>query len=152
MVQAEGKGHARMILDAAWGPHVEGKRVFATAGRDKMVKVWVRKADGGKFELGRAVAEEGPVTALDFVPETTAEGLLLLAVGTEAGRVFVLALRVEEGGEVEVVSRLAVRPELCLPKAVTQLAWRPAREGQKGRELAIAGEDGSLRIYSFLSL
>ena len=118
-----------------------------------MVKVWVRKAgEGGKFELGRAVAEEGPVTALDFVPEATAEGLLLLAVGTEAGRVFVLVLRVEEGGEVEVVSRLAVRPELCLPKAVTQLAWRPAREGRKGRELAIAGEDGSLRIYSFLSL
>jgi elongator complex protein 2 len=33
-----------------------------------------------------------------------------------------------------------------------QLAWRPAREGQKGRELAIAGEDGSLRIYAFPSL
>ena len=154
MVQAEGRGHARMILDAAWAPPtVDGKRVFATAGRDKMVKVWVRKAgEGGKFELGGAVAEEGPVTALDFVPELTDEGLLLLAVGTEAGRVFVLGLRVAEGGEVEVVSRLAVRPELCLPRAVTQLAWRPAREGQKGRELAIAGEDGSLRIYSFVSL
>jgi elongator complex protein 2 len=144
-----------MVLDAAGAPVVgEGGgagRVFATAGRDKLVKVWVRKAGGEAFELGKAVAEEHPVTAIDFVPKVTAEGLLLLAVGTEAGRLMVLSLKVE-GGEVEVVSTLRVPPELCLPKAVMQLAWRPAREGQKGRELAIAGEDGSLRIYAFPSL
>lgn len=157
-VQAEQKGHARMILDAAWAPVVGlgGARVFATAGRDKLVKVWVRKGGGedegeGKFGLGKAIPEEQPVTALDFVPEVTTEGLLLLAVGTEGGKLSVLSLKVA-GGEVEVVSTLVVRPELCLPKAVTQLAWRPAREGQQGRELAVAGEDGSLRIYSFASL
>jgi elongator complex protein 2 len=156
LCQANAKGHSRMVLDAAWAPPVLGEgggagRVFATAGRDKLVKVWVRKAGGEAFELGKAVAEEHPVTAIDFVPEVTAEGLLLLAVGTEAGKLTVLSLKVE-GGEVEVVSTLRVPPELCLPKAVMQLAWRPAREGQKGRELAIAGEDGSLRIYAFPSL
>lgn len=41
---------------------------------------------------------------------------------------------------------------LCLPKAVLQLAWRPVREEEndEGRDrfdLAIAGEDSSLRIY-----
>lgn len=159
VVQAEQKGHARMILDCAWAPvaGLGGARVFATAGRDKLVKVWVRKGvdekeeEEEKFELGKAVTEEHPVTALDFVPEVTAEGLLLLAVGTEAGKLSVLSLKVA-GGEAEVVSTLVVRPELCLPKAVTQLAWRPAREGQQVRELAVAGEDGSLRIYSFPSL
>jgi elongator complex protein 2 len=152
LVQANPKGHTRMILDAAWAPAVgDDTKLFATAGRDKLVKVWVRKGGEGSFELAKAVTLEHPVTALDFVPELTQEGLLLLAVGTEAGKVLVLALKVESG-EVEVASTLAVRPELCLPKAVLQLAWRPAREGQTGRDLAIAGEDGSLRIYSFPSL
>jgi elongator complex protein 2 len=152
LVQANPKGHARMILDAAWAPAVgQDTKVFATAGRDKLVKVWVRKGGAGSFELGKAVTLEHPVTALDFVPELMQESVSLLAVGTEAGKVLVLILKVN-GGEVEVVSTLAVRPELCLPKAVLQLAWRPAREGQTGKELAIAGEDGSLRIYAFPSL
>ncbi|KAK4241458.1 Elongator complex protein 2 [Achaetomium macrosporum] len=151
--QANPKGHARMILDAAWAPLPtddggESTRLFATAGRDKQVKVWIRRNGGGLFELGKAITEEHPVTTLDFVHELTKEGLLLLAVGTEAGRLLVLSLKVE-GGEVDVVSTLTVSPQLCLPKAVMQLAWRPTREGQQGRELAIAGEDGSLRIYSF---
>jgi elongator complex protein 2 len=152
LAQANPKGHTRMILDAAWAPAVgDDTKLFATAGRDKLVKVWVKKGGEGSFELAKAVTLEHPVTALDFVPERTQEGLLLLAVGTEAGKVLVLALKVE-GGDVEVASTLAVRPGLCLPKAVLQLAWRPAREGQTGRDLAIAGEDGSLRIYSFPSL
>jgi elongator complex protein 2 len=39
-----------------------------------------------------------------------------------------------------------------LPKAVLQLAWRPGPDaGDTGmrQELAIAGEDSSLRLYSF---
>ncbi|KAL2258572.1 hypothetical protein VTK26DRAFT_8072 [Humicola hyalothermophila] len=156
LLQANAKGHTRMILDAAWAPPVIlGNRtvcmVFATAGRDKQVKVWVKKGDGpgAQFELGKAVALEHPVTALDFVPEVAGDGTLLLAVGTEAGKLLVLRLKVEEGGEVVVASSLNVPKDLCLPKAVLQLAWRPKREGTQGRELAVAGEDGSLRIYRF---
>ena len=39
----------------------------------------------------------------------------------------------------------------CLPKAVLQLAFRPvAREGSdRAYELAIAGEDSSVRVYAF---
>lgn len=36
---------------------------------------------------------------------------------------------------------------LCLPKAVLQLAWRPANDAEDEHELAIAGDDSSLRIY-----
>ncbi|KAK3308066.1 WD40-repeat-containing domain protein [Chaetomium strumarium] len=151
--QANPKGHTRMILDAAWAPMPadgdgSSTRLFATAGRDKQVKVWIRSDGGGQFEPAKAITEDHPVTALDFVPGLSKAGLLLLAVGTEAGKLLVLSLKVE-GREVDVVSTMSVRPELCLPKAVMQLAWRPAREGQQGRDLAVAGEDGSLRIYSF---
>lgn len=38
---------------------------------------------------------------------------------------------------------------LCLPKAVLQLSWRPSVEerDENDSELAIAGDDSSLRIY-----
>ncbi|KAK4224850.1 Elongator complex protein 2 [Podospora fimiseda] len=151
LVQAKEKGHTRMILDAAWAPLIEsGERVFATAGRDKQVKVWAKKQNGEQFELGKAVAEEQPVTALDFLPEVTKDGSLLLAVGTEAGKLLILTIKVTNG-EVEVVETHVLKKELWLPKAVLQLAWRPKKEERKqeGNELAIAGEDGSVRIYSF---
>jgi elongator complex protein 2 len=44
---------------------------------------------------------------------------------------------------------------LCLPKAVLQLAWRPVIEdaGEEGwYDLAVAGEDSSLRIYKVKGL
>lgn len=44
---------------------------------------------------------------------------------------------------------------LCLPKAVLQLAWRPVREDaerEASYDLAVAGEDSSLRIYKVKGL
>ncbi|KAL2118355.1 hypothetical protein VTJ04DRAFT_8015 [Mycothermus thermophilus] len=181
--QRDAKGHSRMVLDCAWAPPVvvekkEGEtaseqqtvRMFATAGRDKVVKLWLRKEKAGgadeedqqeaQFEPGPVLTEEHAVTAVDFAPEPTRDGELLLGVGTEAGRLAVLGLRVivapegEAGVKVEVASTWKVPDPLCLPKAVLQLAWRPRRgDGLTGeRELAIAGEDGSLRIYAFPGL
>ncbi|KAK4184310.1 Elongator complex protein 2 [Podospora australis] len=151
LVQANPKGHTRMILDAAWGPSVGGNRgVFATAGRDKQVKVWLEDGETKQYELGKTVAEEQPVTALDFVSEVTKDGHLLLAVGTESGKLSVLTLKVGEK-EVEVVDTLVLKKEMWLPRTVLQVAWRPKTGGEDAgaRELAVAGEDGSLRIYEF---
>ncbi|KAK3326293.1 WD40-repeat-containing domain protein [Apodospora peruviana] len=163
LLQTNPKGHSRMILDAAWAPLSsivgDSKSVFATAGRDKQVKIWVNRQKEGKqvFEMALSVAEEHAVTALDFAPAGVAGEQLWLAVGTEGGKLLVLELKAEGDG-VSVVSTNRVKADLSLPKAVTQLAWRPevqrsegVSECGQGRELAIAGEDGSLRIYSFLS-
>lgn len=40
---------------------------------------------------------------------------------------------------------------LILPKTVLQLAWRPVNKDEKESkyELAVAGEDSSLRLYGF---
>ena len=161
LLQANPKGHTRMILDAAFAPPVRdgGDVVFATAGRDKSVKVWaLQQKDGQRsFELALAMPQEHPVTAIDFLSEASGEGKLTLAVGTEKGKLSVVTLSVEnkeEHGPVVTLGAVSeVRQELCLPKAVMQLAWRPRSREERGdrRELAIAGEDGSLRIYSFSS-
>ncbi|KAM7218230.1 Elongator complex protein 2 [Rhypophila decipiens] len=186
LLQANTKGHSRMILDGAWAPPTcqvaSGKKcsIFATAGRDKQVKIWVQKekdSSSSSFELALSVAEDNAVTALDFLnrvvvvegrgAEQQQKQLIFLAVGTEGGKLSVLQLGVDnsaDGSSVSVTKTINVRQELRLPKAVTQLAWRPVVEkkgaagsdggqgqdkSRRGDELGIAGEDGSLRIYEF---
>ncbi len=99
LVERDLKGHSRMILDAAWAPF--GGEVFATAGRDKQVKVWAREeANAGKYTCKATIAEEHPVTALDFMNVCVADGQTYLAVGTEVGRVRTYCLAVKEAFSV----------------------------------------------------
>jgi elongator complex protein 2 len=110
LFQNDLKGHSRMILDGAWAPTTpDGLRMFATAGRDKTVKIWARRGDG-KFSLAGKIAQEHPVTAIDFLAKQGKDGDLVLAVGTEGGKLSVVTLKV--GGEsVDVAGTLVVKDE-----------------------------------------
>ncbi|KAI1111072.1 WD40-repeat-containing domain protein [Nemania sp. NC0429] len=143
LLQANPKGHARMILDAAWVPSTDSSLAFATAGRDKAVKIWRREETG--FTCTTTITETHPATAVDFLPRPDKDGRFILAVGTEAGRISLYFL---DGTTLAVSSSLALSPEFCLPKPVLQLAWRP---GTDTSELAVAGDDSSLRIYRLVS-
>ncbi|TEA11835.1 Elongator complex protein 2 [Colletotrichum sidae] len=151
LLQANPKGHTRMILDAAWAP-LNGAPTFATAGRDKNAKVWVAKTqEGGKteFALASSIAFDGPVTAVDFLGRPGAKGEVVLAVGTESGKISLSTL---VDGVAPADGTVQLAPHLCLPKPVAQLAWRPNTASEGADELAIAGEDSSLRIYGFRGL
>ncbi|KAI0120180.1 WD40-repeat-containing domain protein [Nemania sp. FL0031] len=139
LLQANPKGHTRMILDAAWAPSTGSSPVFATAGRDKTVKVWRR----GETDIAcvTTIAETHPATAIDFLPRPTRDGQLVLAVGTEAGKISIYSL---DSTTLAVASSFPLQPQLCLAKTVIQLTWRPQTNSS---ELAVAGDDGSLRIY-----
>ncbi|KAL6699948.1 WD40-repeat-containing domain protein [Trichoderma pleuroticola] len=149
LLQANAKGHSRMILDAAWAP--SAAPLFATAGRDKQVRIWsLSKPDGedakAQFTQVSALASDGPVTSVDFLAQLVGDRYIL-AVGTESGRVS-LCMVAQDGSSV---SELTTSSELILPKTVLQLAWRPVNkdETESKYELAVAGEDSSLRLYSF---
>ncbi|ROT39177.1 elongator complex protein [Sodiomyces alkalinus F11] len=159
LVQSNPKGHSRMILDAAWAPCEQG-RVFVTAGRDKRVKIWgSRPYDaGGKvnFTQQAEITCDTPVTAVDFLGHSVPQGGVVLALGTEAGRVSLYSVTFASG-DTQASRILQLPDDLCLPKPVSQLAWRPSRgveenNEKRTQELAIAGEDSSLRIYRFLDL
>lgn len=110
--QAEPKGHTRMILDGAWAPiTTDGveSRAFATAGRDKNVKVWALNEEG-KFGLCATIADEHPVTAVDFLSRRDENGHCLLASGNDAGKVKIHTLKVD-GFAVSVVATFTVQPE-----------------------------------------
>ena len=180
--ETNSKAHARMILDCAWAPSSAAgrdgeaktkRRVFATAGRDKNVKVWAAAAAAAKggdehstdtFALATTIAQDHPVTAVDFLWRTAAAPagaagaaapFFLLGIGTEAGRLSVVSL---DAATLAVSAVLIVDAGLCLPKAVLQLAWRPRQANaieaqgtaadETAADLAVAGDDASLRVYS----
>lgn len=77
------KGHSRMILDACWAP-LEAGRVFATAGRDKLVKVWSISAMG--TECTTTMAAASSVTAVN-ISSRLLQNNMAIAIGTEAGNI-----------------------------------------------------------------
>ncbi|KAI1192032.1 WD40-repeat-containing domain protein [Nemania serpens] len=139
LLEANPKGHTRMILDAAWVPSTDSSLAFATAGRDKAVRVWRREGTG--IICTTTITETHPATAVDFLPRPDKDGRFVLAVGTEAGKISLYSL---DSATLAVSSSFALGPELCLAKSVLQLAWRPHTNTS---ELSVAGDDSSLRIY-----
>ncbi|KAI4154186.1 MAG: hypothetical protein LQ341_000398 [Variospora aurantia] len=82
---ANPKAHSRMILSACWVT-IKSEKVFVTASRDKMCKIWdLQKSDR---EPVTTIAASAPVTAVDSFL-IAGEGLLALAMGTERGAVTV---------------------------------------------------------------
>ncbi|TGJ82275.1 hypothetical protein E0Z10_g6510 [Xylaria hypoxylon] len=111
LLQANPKGHTRMILDAAWAPSTDSSLVsFATAGRDKTVKIWRR----GETDIScvTTITETHPVTSIDFLPRLNKDGQFVLAVGTEAGKISIYSL---DSTLLAVASSFALRPEYVNP-------------------------------------
>ena len=77
------KGHSRMILDACWAP-LEAGRVFATAGRDKTVKIWSINAKG--TECTTTMAAAASVTAVD-ISSRLLQNNMIIAIGSETGNI-----------------------------------------------------------------
>lgn len=135
------KGHSRMILDAAWAP-VTGKPIFATAGRDKSVKIW-RMEDKKSFACQSTISLQSSVTAISFLQESR-DGSFLLAVGEDTG---VLSVYQVTGDSLENKHLKTVDKTVSPSKTITQLAWRPSADRSK-LELAVASEDASTRVYA----
>jgi len=149
LTNADPKGHTRMILDAAWAPI--SMPVFATAGRDKQVKIWAHDGESG-FSHKATIPEGSAVTAIDFLGKMFGTGQTYLAVGTETGIFKIYCLDMKRDFTVtasDVVTSISYPYPL---KAITQLAWKPSQpeENEDAKiELAIASEDSSLRVYPF---
>lgn len=90
------KGHTRMILSASWAPLVAG-RIFATVGRDKVVKMWklVDEEVPMKSECLTTVTFSTAVTAVDIALQVIRDQLTV-AVGTEVGEVSIFILSVPD--------------------------------------------------------
>ncbi|EMC98439.1 hypothetical protein BAUCODRAFT_426117 [Baudoinia panamericana UAMH 10762] len=138
------KGHARMILDCDWAP-LDTDYFFATAGRDKAVKIW--KLRSNTADCVKSMAATAAVTAVAFSKRRSEE--LTLAYGTDDGDITIAFLHVSDP-ELAQPNHLAKL--ICPSKSVSRLIWRPdaAALGRK-KQLAAASDDGSVRILNVAS-
>ncbi|KAJ8901719.1 hypothetical protein NDN08_003925 [Rhodosorus marinus] len=142
LVYSKKNAHSRIINCIEW---VHGTKMFATGSRDKTVKLHAGTIGNHWKEdevLLSSLTLPGPVTALSWCPSA-------LAVGLEDGQLHLFG--VSDDGVATALC--AVNPDLYPGARVRALHWRPVdddEEGGAGRQLLIASEDHSVRIYSDL--
>ncbi|KAF2147898.1 RNA polymeras-like protein II Elongator subunit [Myriangium duriaei CBS 260.36] len=140
------KGHSRMILDCTWAP-LESSDVFATAGRDKSVKIWAKEDSTSGYNCKLTIPMSAAVTAVAFAKKSIGQGEVLLVSGSEEGEVLVARVNLSNWTVSRQTSlEVGQRPA----SAITSLRWRPqAADGQKDM-LAVASEDHSVRLYDIV--
>ncbi|KAL4782302.1 6-phosphofructo-2-kinase-domain-containing protein [Aspergillus varians] len=143
------KGHSRMILDADWAPVSESQLpVFATAGRDKSIKLW--QMTGESIECKATIPARSSVSAVSFLPGVH-NGLFFLATGEDDGRLSIHQIKADI---LEPSPLVSFDRDQSPSKTITKLSWRPLPQlSQTGEEkmnfeLAVASEDTSIRIYN----
>lgn len=115
------KGHTRMILDACWLPPLPANALeeenpgfaFATASRDRSVKLWSHTAEStSTIPCVATLVAESPVTAIDAVSQQLHHGSILLAVGTEVGTLTLCAIK---PATWEVIQEYKLDPSSVFP-------------------------------------
>ena len=148
--QSNAKAHLRMILDAAWSP-MSLRPFFATAGRDKTIKLWAPRpttaeqsaeADGD-FICVSTIARQHPVTAVSFASNRKHEDLAGMAVGEEDGQISLHVIDMN-CQTLRCIRSFELEIELCPSRSISRLAWAPGRQSL----LAIASVDASVRIMN----
>ncbi|KAG8631711.1 hypothetical protein KVT40_000851 [Elsinoe batatas] len=137
------KGHSRMILDCTWAPMSVGD-VFATAGRDKSVKIWQRSTGEQDYTCKLAIPAALPVTAVSFSSKVGRSGLGTLAFGTEGGEVIVVQV---DASSWSIAGQVALEETLRPAGPISGVQWRPGRKNGAVEMLATASEDHSIRLY-----
>ncbi|OCF36604.1 elongator complex protein 2 [Kwoniella heveanensis BCC8398] len=142
------KAHSRMVLDACWADGKGNKGdMFATASRDKTVKIWVpAMADATQWIAPSTIKLDESATAVEIIGLPTSQGRYLVAVGTESGSISIHALSRTENG---VTTRLlnTLDQSMSHVGAINRLAFR--RLGDKV-QMASASDDRSVRVFDIV--
>jgi WD40 repeat protein len=131
------KSHARIIWDGAWA--ADGK-VFATASRDKTVKIWQPLNGNLKWTAVADLKLPEAATAVAFAPSDASDERIL-ATGLESGNI----LFYTSSDAVKWQMSLEIKAGLAHIDHIHQLAWRP---GKEHRHIASCAEDGTLKIFA----
>lgn len=144
-VASNSKAHTRMILDCTWLPN-PGTLAFATAGRDKVMRIWSAEDSSAKldFTCTLEIKKKSAITALAAISDQSRS---FLATGEEDGTISVELISLAEG--LKHVQSITVEPRLCPTKSVHRLAWRPGFTDGTSHQLAVASSEGSVRILRF---
>jgi elongator complex protein 2 len=123
------EAHSRIIYDVAW---IDDER-FATASRDKTVKIWQTQREGHPINALVTLTLPGPVTAVAVQPKRRA-----MAIGLESGAIHTYLADTHESWQ----HRIATGD--LHADALSELAWQP--NANEKLMLASASEDGMIRL------
>ncbi|KAG9317533.1 quinon protein alcohol dehydrogenase-like superfamily [Chiua virens] len=132
------KSHARIIWDCAWS--CEGD-VFATASRDKTVKIWSPRDGSTSWPSLTTLKFAEAATAVAFCSLDAARRLL--AVGLETGEIAIYANQIVAPGGWDIVASISIG--VAHVDQIHRLAWHTTYESTE-KYLASCSEDGSLKI------
>ncbi|KAF9226501.1 WD40 repeat-like protein [Gyrodon lividus] len=135
---AADESHARIIWDCSWSS--EGD-IFATASRDKTVKIWSPRAGSDRWPALAILKCKEAATAVAFCSLDSEKRLL--AVGVETGEIHIyngLRSAPENWELVHSIGR-----GVAHIGQIHRLAWRSTDERTK-KHLASCSEDGTLKI------
>jgi len=142
---AADKSHARIIWDCVWAP--EGD-LFATASRDKTVKIWhMRDLSAKKCNPLLTVTTKEAATAVSF-SRAASDTRRHLAIGIESGNILIFASTTANPNEWHQI--IVLDRSIAHVDHVQRLAWRPEPAGHDRRrhELASCSDDGTLRVFN----
>ncbi|PCH41385.1 hypothetical protein WOLCODRAFT_89239 [Wolfiporia cocos MD-104 SS10] len=140
---AADKAHARIIWDCAWAPQGD---IFATASRDKTVKVW-RRPDADKADKWTAIATlktAEAATAVAFAPSHSPERRIL-AVGLESGEIVIYSSSLGSASEWQL--DLTINSRIAHVDQIHRLSARPSTD-TSALQLASCSEDNTLKILT----
>ncbi|KIY73702.1 WD40 repeat-like protein [Cylindrobasidium torrendii FP15055 ss-10] len=140
---AADKSHGRIIWDCSWAR--EGD-VFATASRDKTVRIWKSTEDGARWTATTIQLPEA-ATAVDFCERRGDKRML--AVGLEVGEILVYTSQVSD--PTVWVNTLKIPSGTAHIAQINCLSWRQS-EKDEDKLLASCSDDGSLRILKITCL
>ncbi|KAF8842300.1 WD40 repeat-like protein [Paxillus ammoniavirescens] len=135
---AADKSHARIIWDCSWSR--EGD-VFATASRDKTVKIWSPKAGSDRWPALATLKFKEAATAVAFCSLDSKRRLL--AVGLETGEILIHHGSRSAPEHWDLVH--SIGRGIAHIAQIHRLAWRSTDDPTK-KHLASCSEDGILKI------
>ncbi|KIJ20201.1 hypothetical protein PAXINDRAFT_160820 [Paxillus involutus ATCC 200175] len=138
---AADKSHARIIWDCSWSR--EGD-VFATASRDKTVKIWSPKAGSDRWPALATLKFKEAATAVAFCSlDSKKIARRLLAVGLETGEILIHHGSRSAPEHWDLVH--SIGRGIAHIAQIHRLAWRSTDDPTK-KHLASCSEDGTLKI------
>ncbi|KAG8962991.1 hypothetical protein FRC03_003541, partial [Tulasnella sp. 419] len=141
------KAHARIIWDCAWAPNGS---LFATAARDKQVKIWQPVDHSAKkWKAVATIKLDEAATAVDF-GSVDGDGRWRLAIGLENGHIVIYS---STPSEPTVWSLdLTMDSNLAHADQIHRIAWRPTSSETESqprnlKQLASCSEDRTVRVF-----
>lgn len=145
---ASGKGHSRIIWDCCWlRPTSKSSHYyyFATASRDKTVKIWkaAKNGDLANWTNVLTIPTTVPATAVDVICVNEAESIYVLAIGLDTGDLILCQMKINGNDEIVLSDEKQVDQSITPASRVNRLTWTT-----QNNKLAVSSEDHSVRIYS----